>query len=612
MLGAARRWFATAIGRRPDARSVALGCAVALITTAGALLRVDALTARYGPLAQPAWAQALDQQVAPAARHLRPAHVSWPPETSPYVGGDPINYLRFAREMRHFYQGHVREPMFLGLTRIWLALTGDRDVAVSFASASAGTLAVPATFLVGATAVSPLVGLLAALALAIEFDAIGWSVDGWRDDTFMLFLALSAWTFLRLRQRPTVGGAVLAGVVAAGACLTRLTALSFVVPGLIWTVAASAAARPIAARRAGLAAMVAALLVMPYLINTARVTGDPFFAINYHTRYYRHAEGLPPDESVGAVQYITAKLVNRPMATIDTAMEGLFVWPFVTKWHGFEPWRAGLGTLLRWCAAAGLVLALWSPDGRLLLVVLFASLMPVAFTWAVGGGGEWRFTQHVYPLYLVAAFAAIVLSARGASAALHRGWRPVAWRRRGIEVAGAALLAASGLLVYRALPVLVVREALAAAEPASLTAGGRDGGYFAGDWSEPRRQGSVTVRVAQAERVSLRVPLPRRTAAYRLTLRMDPAETADPGRQPRVAVFLNRRPLGQFHLRRDPQRMGTYRMQVPPELTGAPTNQLDLVASHTVPAAEAGPHYTWLPPEAPVAFRLWYVRLEPE
>ena len=40
--------------------------------------------------------------------------------TTPYVGGDPINYLKFAREMRNFYAAHVREPMFPAVTKIGL------------------------------------------------------------------------------------------------------------------------------------------------------------------------------------------------------------------------------------------------------------------------------------------------------------------------------------------------------------------------------------------------------------------------------------------------------------------------------------------------------------
>jgi hypothetical protein len=38
--------------------------------------------------------------------------------------------------------------------------------------------------------------------------------------------------------------------------------------------------------------------------------------------------------------------------------------------------------------------ALFSGTGRFMLLMLFTSLIPYAVTWSVGGGGEWRFTQH--------------------------------------------------------------------------------------------------------------------------------------------------------------------------------------------------------------------------
>ena len=54
----------------------------------------------------------LTQDPVPVAR-LHPSPFRWYHVDKPYVGGDPINYLKFAREMRSFYQAHVREPSFL-------------------------------------------------------------------------------------------------------------------------------------------------------------------------------------------------------------------------------------------------------------------------------------------------------------------------------------------------------------------------------------------------------------------------------------------------------------------------------------------------------------------
>ena len=389
--------------------------AVAVITLYGALLRLDALTVRYGWLDHPAWAVRLEQSLLPVSMALRPAAVPWLRVDSPYEGGDPINYLRFAREMRHFYQAHVREPVFLALTRFMLWVMGGSDIAVSYASLIGGTLAIVATYLLGRAAHSRGAGLIAAAALAIELTAIIWAADGWRDDTFMFVVALYGWALLRLYQERSWRWGIAAGAIAGLACLTRLSALLFVVPTLIWLVfeARKTETQPAAPlswrslRCATVAVAVMTVLILPFLINCWRATGDPFFAVNYHTRYYRAAEGLPLDESVSALDYIGRKLHDRPIGTIDTAGVGMFVFPFKNKWTGFRAWSPGLMQLLQWSAVIGLILALMVPEGRLLWVLALASLAPYALTWSIGGGGEWRFTQHVYPIYLVAAGATL-------------------------------------------------------------------------------------------------------------------------------------------------------------------------------------------------------------
>ena len=72
------------------------------ITLYGAALRVDALVEKYGPVEHPWWARFATHVVAPAGAALRPFALGWPPIEHPYVGGDPVNYLKYAREMRGF------------------------------------------------------------------------------------------------------------------------------------------------------------------------------------------------------------------------------------------------------------------------------------------------------------------------------------------------------------------------------------------------------------------------------------------------------------------------------------------------------------------------------
>ena len=578
-----------------------------LITAYGALLRVDALVERYGPVDHPGWARVVTRSLAPAGAALRPFALGWPPLGTPYVGGDPINYLKYAREMRGFYQGHLREPGFLALTRGFLWALSNQDIAVSFASLAGSVLAVYGTYLLGAAAISPACGLLAALVMAIERENITWAPDGWRDDTFTAAVVFAAWAFLRFRRTPSIWNGVLLGVVAAAACLTRITALSFIAPGLLWLLLD----RPRGTRRGMVRPLTVALvtmtaLVAPYLVNCARELGDPLVAINYHTGYYRFGEGLPSGEPMSASRYVRTKLARAPLGTLDTGVMGVVVQPFVTKWSGLEVTARGLRPLLYWAAIAGLVMLPFAAAGRLLLVILVSSLVPYAFTWNVGGGGEWRFTMHAYPFYIVAAGYAFVRVSVAAVAAWRERSLPAPGRPAvvGAAVIGVVLLLASGL--YRWMPWLVDQETLARGEDLTIGAGARDETFFRRDWSPPHHEGLATVRVSLAERAVVWIPLPTRRS-YNVTLRFDPV---DPALQRRVDVLLNRHLVARLGLGWDPQRVGSYPIHLPEEYVRAGGNELMLIPDTLIARGNAGTRFAWVPGER-LGLRLWHVRIRP-
>jgi 4-amino-4-deoxy-L-arabinose transferase-like glycosyltransferase len=512
--------------------------------------------------------------------------------------------------MQSFYQPHVREPVFLAITHGALRALGDQDAGVSLASAIGSVAAIFATYLLAAQLISPWAGVAAALLMAIEYEQITWAVDGWRDDTFTAVSLFAAWALLRLYRRPSFSSAVLAGIIAGLACLTRITAASYILPALAWLTLADRA--PIAPRRrwelAAVTAVVAAVLVTPYLISCAIGSGDPLLALNYHTGYYRFAEGLPSEQPMSAADYIVSKFGRRPLGTLDTGVTGLLVEPFIRKWNGFAHWSPMLGPTLAASAVAGLVLLAFSPPGRLFLVILLTSLLPYAFTWNLGGGGEWRFTMHAYPFYMVAAAYFLAMVVRGLTTLLHNrslpSWTVVApVVRRGLAVAAIALAAGAA---YVAMPWLVVREAIAAGDSTSVPAGGRDQVFYGDGWSAPHRD-SITVRVSLGERATIRIPLPAKRN-YDLVLRMDPVqETAGQ----RVTVLLNRQLVGRPALTWDPQRVGSYRVLLGERAVRAGINELTLIPESLTSARDAGPRFEWLEPDARIGIRLWYVRVLP-
>ena len=586
------------------------GVAVAVaITGYGALLRLDAYVGQYGELSHPAWARIATHDIAPLGHRLTPHSIQWRRIPQPYVGGDPINYLLYAREMTSVYQPHVREPGFLAAVRIALAALDGQDAAVSLASAAGSLLCVIAVYLLCAALVSPLAGAAAALVMAIDRDVLSWSVGGWRDDLFTALVTLAAWGFVRFHRRVSFGNALLAGITGGLACLTRITALSCVIPALAWV--AFAGGRHQRRRRveyAAAALVLVAALVGPFLLSSAIATGDPFYAIDYHTGYYRFAEGMPATEPMNAGAYLRAKFAAQPIATLDAAITGELVRPFNMKWQGLAVWSTTLAAGLEWTALAGLLLLPFSKQGRLLLLILMGSLLPYAFTWNVGDGGEWRFTMHAYPLYLAAAALACAQARRVARVMAKR---PAAARRWIWTGAGRGALICAGtaiaLLLYQWLPWYVVREAVARRESVSVEVGPRDSSFYRDGWSPAHREGVATVRVSTGPRAVLRFPLPAK-GAYDLVLRLDPVA---PGSRQSVDVLFNQQLVLHAALTWDPQRVGTYRTHLPEEWTRAGSNEVVVVPRPLVRAGSAGTPYTWLDPAATLGVRFWFARVVP-
>ena len=588
--------------------AIAPALAVA-ITIYGGLLRLDSFVGKYGTLDHPAWARIATRNVAPLVPAIRPSRITWYRVPNPYVGGDPITYIEYGRQMTSFYQPHVREPVFLAMTSAGLWALDDQDYGVSLASAAGSTAAIFGTYLVGAAILSPLAGLLAALLTATELEMVTWGVDGWRDDTFTATILFSVWALLRLRAWPSVGNALLAGGLCALSCLTRITAITFIVPAFIWLVIDRAAApRRDRARAVGIAAVAHVIIVAPYLISCVNASGDPLIAINYHTGYYRFAENRPIDQPMSAAEYLRGKFADRPIRALDTALNGLLLQPFVTKWHGFEEWMRGLGAGLRLVAVIGLAALPFFASGRLLLVALLGSLLPYVMTWNVGGGGAWRFTMHAYPFFFVAAGVAVVGTGRALRAVTrdYRLLQPAAMKPYLWRLAIVAVVAGLGTAWYLGLPWYVTREAIAHGESTSIETGGRDRIFYRSGWSAPHVE-NITVRVSRGERAVVRLPLPARRA-FELVLRIDPVTPTSPEE---VDVLFNRHLVGRLRLAWNPERVGSYRLRLREGIVTAGSNELILVPSSVVPAGSAGPRFSWLDHAERIGVRMWYVRVLP-
>ena len=586
-------------------RILALGLLV-LVVAYGALLRFDAITLDYGPVSRPAWLRAV-QQSRTAHSVLRPDAVTWSPV--PYYphreGGwtkyssDPYTYLKYARGMRSFYAAHYREPLFPFVTRIFLELLRNQDVAVSFASASFSVLAIVATYLLGAYAFSRGVGLGAALAMAIECDLISWGVIGLRDDAFTCAVVLFSYALVRYLRGPSRGNAILAGVVAGLACLLRITALSFIVPGFAYVLLTTRQPWKQRLNWLGVGVLTMIVIVGPYLFNCWRVFGDPFYAINSLTHLYQEAEGPVAGPPQTVSQYFADHARTRPMQLVDTVVLGLTSYPFLNKWQGFQQWLPSAGIWLSRASLVGLFLFFGSRSGRLLLVVLGVSLLPFCVTWRLMG--DWRLTEHAYPFFLIAACFAI---SQVVTCAAPSRIRTLFRRGPGLKqvLFWGLALGGVGLCIWgvtRVLPVRIIEESLRANEAVTIEAGDRDGSFFVQGWSAPLTEGGVATRVSEGPSSVVRIPLIR-ADDYDLTVRLDPfprplgKSAVD---LPTVRVFMNDHPIATVALGWNAERVGSYGIHVPASVTRQGFNRLTFV-SMAKPGADS-------------RFRVWLVRVRP-
>jgi hypothetical protein len=571
----------------PRWRTLAVTIVLTLVVLYAGLLRIDALFKSYGPYEHPRWLASMQPFVQAAAASITP-NWRWRRVETPYVGGDPINYLKFARAMRNFYAAHAREPMFPAATRIGLMLTGDADVGISVTSITFALLTLVATYVLGASIASPAVGLAAAAMLGLDHTAVLYSIEGWRDELFAVFVVSCAWAWIQVGRRPTTRNALLAGVLSGGACLTRTTTLALIASAIFWLLATKGAA---VRREIAIAVGVMAVLVAPFLINCAVATGDPLYAINNHTEFYLKREGAADIKPMSAVGYSLAKFDSRPIAATDNALRGLFVYPFTNKWAGLDRWYRGVGTILSYLAIAGLVAWLWFPEGRFLLVMLFGTLVPFSMTWTVPGGAEWRLTLFAYTFYLLAALWLVDSAIKFARAALVDGaikpWQRLT-RRQMVQPAAVvlAIVVMTSVWVVAA-PYAIVSEALTHEGATMIVAGPRDRWFFIDGWSDLVIKGNVTARFAVKPTATLRIALPE-SRSYALTLRLDPVNPSAAS-QHIVRLSLNGHHVDDIALGWNPARIGQYDVTIPAGSFDPGTQELELRSA--------------------TAFKLWYVRI---
>lgn len=198
------------------------------------------------------------------------------------------------------------------------------------------------------------------------------------------------------------------------------------------------------------------------------------------------------------------------------------------------------------CSACGLPILLWRREGLIALVVFLCSILPYAWTWNIPGGGEWRFTLPVYPLYLVSAAVGGETLVRTAFGLMGRASRRETAVNAARFVVTGALMAASFLWVSRWLDGLRVAEEIGQRRPALIEPGWQAGFFFKSGWTWTRPAGQAAVATLAGSEGHVRLPVPEGVGA-RVVMRLGSIQES--GRP--VEIFLGERRLGSISGSRD-------------------------------------------------------------
>ena len=342
----------------------------------------------------------------------------------------------------------MREPFFLLVARAFFQVFGPSDTHLRSVSLLLSLVAILLTYRLAGELLGYGLGLLAALAMALNIPLIVESGRGLRLELEMVLLLLFCHVGFVKREMAPLPRFFFLGFLGGLIVLTR----SSYFPGLALLMVAAAVIHgrtfPRISATASLALLIMVLLLAPHQFMIYKRHGGPFWDVNQHTRFFANLEfagqpGFPSREELERDAYAGPKItyaeylfhlhtpaeaiigILRGSLKIATGMDMVGYRRPVAAILGFDPgWVDHVVTAV---GAIGLLLSLFLPGFRWLPLTLLALTFPVAFLYDKGLTESYRLTMQAFPFFLLSGLLA-----------LRYGWRLgldriQAWRRTGTD-----------------------------------------------------------------------------------------------------------------------------------------------------------------------------------
>ena len=236
---------------------------------------------------------------------------------------DAVGYLQYAKKMAlisstGFYSAQfgLREPFFIFVVKVFFFLFGDSDTHLRFVSFTFSLAVIILTYKMGSRWFNELVGLSAALILAIHPYLIELSARGLRGELYTVLLLLFLYFGYIKTDLTSTQKTVLTGFVMGLLFLTRSESFS-ILPCMVFCYIFTRKSRW-GLRMAVAAIVIGTLLCLPHFYNTYKKYGDPFYAANRHARFYANRE------FAGKPGFPTQ---------VEIAKEGMYIGPKITPFE---------------------------------------------------------------------------------------------------------------------------------------------------------------------------------------------------------------------------------------------------------------------------------------
>ncbi|MDY6864209.1 MAG: glycosyltransferase family 39 protein [Thermodesulfobacteriota bacterium] len=332
---------------------------------------------------------------------------------------DVKGFYSRAMAMKSFYQASAREPLYIFVCKIWLKIFNNRPFALRLLSLFSSLFLIFMVYLIGCRAFSPLIGILSAHLVSINYYLIYSSIRGVRFEFFnALILCFIFIAFIKKNISLNRALAILT-LIGASMVLVRLSALFLVLCFLCYYFIEKSRESKNKFNfilKISFSFLIILLAVFPYLLNNKRVFGEWFYPSNNHAVAMRNIEfsgkkGFPTREEIKKNLYAGEKITPSKYIFGMHTLKDVFVRYLKGYYYCFSRYIKYSLHENKWILPFGItgLFAMFFSSARFIPICMAITVFPTAFILPLNVtengvmGMDMRFAMPAYPFFALGA-----------------------------------------------------------------------------------------------------------------------------------------------------------------------------------------------------------------